>query len=412
MLGEARGNIHNNKLKKLVSGVENVSPGTWVASDVNFTAEHKENDISGRVHTRDKLEEKMPLRKVSGGQALRGIYITGRLQDELEEKDLLLDVPEDVVLTGASSGKYVIKNFSSCTKEDQYSKMVDILGYSVAVSAKASYGGFAANFGVAASKSTENEKTTKVNVQENYLSTIKFATINVAEYSFEISDLKLSKDAKEELRKISEMLQITPDSDNIQLACEDFFKKFGSHASRGPLSFGGIFKSKCTTRSFSCEETKAVKNVQKSVVSQEAGFSYSGIGASESVNFEKLSGTYSGSLSKITKASTIHEILINGGPPEAADLKSWNNGLVANNKTWVLIDRGMKVESVWDIINTNHRTELRDVVEVLRNTWEKITSLKARKDLTSILSHKPEDVLKEINLWNEEDELTLHYRNS
>ncbi len=132
------------------------------------------------------------------------------------------------------------------------------------------------------------------------------------------------------------------------------------------------------------------------------------LGVSESVNFEKLSGTYSGSLSKTTKASTILEILINGGPPEAADLKSWNSGLVANNKTWVLIDRGIKVESVWDIINTNHRTELGDMVEVLRNTWEKITSLKAKKDLTSILSHEPEDVLKEINLWNEEDELTLH----
>ncbi len=277
-VGEARGKFkkeHDNKLKELVSGVENVSPGTWIASDVNFSADHnKENDISGRVHTRDKLGERILLRKVSGGRALRGIYITGRLQDELEEKDLLLDVPEDVVLTGASSSKYVIKNFSSCTKEDQYSKMVDILGYSVAVSANASYGGFAANFGVAASKSTENEKTTKVNVQENYLSTIKFATINVAEYSFEISDLKLSKDAKEELRKISEMLQITPDSDNIQLACEDFFKKFGSHASRGPLSFGGIFKSKCTTRGFSREETETVKNVQKSAVSQEAGLSW------------------------------------------------------------------------------------------------------------------------------------------
>ena len=215
----------------------------------------------------------------------------------------------------------------------------------------------------------------------------------MANYSFKSSDLKISADAKAELEAIYGILKSTPDSDNVQWACEQFFKKFGSHANRGPLSFGGTFKYKSWTGGFSREEEETVKHIQTNAVDVNAGASFGGFGVSTSVNVDEVKGNFSGSISKQTKASTFLEVTIHGGPPEAADIKSWNSGLVANNNTWVLIDRGTKMEAVWDIINRNYRRELGDVAKVLR----RVTGLKAERDVMSVLFHNPEDVAAQIN---------------
>ena len=209
----------------------NVQPGDWISNDKSLedliSKAKSEFNISGTVISRDKLEQSLLLQKVSGGQALRGIFLTKQRDDQLEEKDQLLEVPKDVLITGASDAKYIIKQFSSSRQEDKYEKVVKILGHSVAVSASASFGGFSAHAGVTTSDRTENENTNKVNQKESYSSALKYATIYMASYSFKSSDLRLSKDAKENLKSISEIHQITPDSDNVQLACERIFYKFG-----------------------------------------------------------------------------------------------------------------------------------------------------------------------------------------
>ncbi len=74
------------------------------------------------------------------------------------------------------------------------------------------------------------------------------------------------------------------------------------------------------------------------------------------------------------------------------DISSWKRGLKVKNNTWVLIDRGTNVIAVWDIINTNHRRELGDVVEVLKATWGKVKEqlYKSREPLVQPNAIKPD----------------------
>ncbi len=399
---------HNQRVQALESAIRTslgITSKDFISNDSSLekliSKLESELKISGQVISRDKLDQSLLLQKVSGGLALRGIYLTKQADDQLKERDQLLRVPNDILITGLSSGKYNIEQFSSSRQEDKFVKTIETLGYSVAVSASGSFLGFSANASAATSSKTEDEKTTKFNEKESYSSTVKFSTIYVASYSFKSSDLIFSSDAKAELETICAILKSSPDSDNVQFACEQFFKKYGSHANRGPLSFGGIFKYKCTSRGFSRENEESVKHMQTLAVSADAGASFGGFGASTSVDVDKYKGSFTGSFSKETKASTVLEVTIHGGPPEAADIPSWNSGLVANNNTWVLIDRGMKVEAVWDIIDRNYRRELGDVAKVLRISWERITGLNAERNVMLVLSHYPTDVADNVLRWSE-----------
>ena len=62
---------------------------------------------------------------------------------------------------------------------------------------------------------------------------------------------------------------------------------------------------------------------------------------------------------------------IKGGPIES---------LIAKKDTWIVIDRGEKLEAVWDIIKRNHNRELGEVIDVLKTTWESVTGLKVAQN--------------------------------
>ncbi len=309
-----------------------------------------------RVSVKNKPNESLLLQKVSGGLALCGIYLTERLEDQLEKREKLIEEPKITLVTGATDVKYAVKKFSSSRKEDEFLRTTEILGHSAAVSETSSFGVFPCR--------ADNMETKK----RDYLSTIRIVNMNIVSYSLKSSEFKLSKDAKEDLRAI---LTMAPDSDRAQLACEHFYKRFGSHVNKGPLKFGGTYRWKCSTKGFSHKEEEAVEHIQEQAVFLDEGFSSTCAGLSRSVNINQLKHKYSSHLSNSTCASTSIELTIKGGPPEFFDIPSWSRGLKAHENTWELIDRGTNVIAVWDIINVNHRIELGGVAEVLRATWEK-----------------------------------------
>ena len=365
--------------------------------------------ISGKLRQREWYSESMLLQNASGGRALQGVYLTKRLEDQLEVRDRLLEVPKDVLITGpALSSPDTVEQFSSTDQENEYTKTVEAFGCSISANTKIGYGGCTVGMGVSHSERKEDEKLHQENRKEMYSSTIKLSTLHVASYKFESSDLKLSKDAIKYLKEISIMLGVQKaDSSNVQEACKRFFCMFGSHANRGPLSFGGHFMLKCYSKGFQSSEIDSVKELQSNAVTVTAGFSFPSLGISTEVSKETVKGKYSGSSSKKTHGSTVLEVNTEGGPSEAADLELWKSGLVANNSTWILTDRGQKLEAVWDIIRRNHQRELGSIRDVLRSSWEKITGLNAEQDLMFTLSFNPESILDEVSQLNEH-KLTPH----
>lgn len=407
---------HDARVQKTEADIRDrlqISPKSWISDDNSLedliSKLNSHLQISGKLQQREKLSESMLLQKASGGRVLQGVYLTKKLEDQLEVRDQLLEVPKVVLITGAAQAKDIIEQFSSTNQEDEYRKTVEVLGHSVAVATKIPvYGSCTVGVGASYSDRKEDEEVHQENRKETYSSTIKFSTLHVASYSFKNGDLKLSNDAMKDLEEISKMLRIQKaDSPNVEEACKRFFRRYGSHANRGPLSFGGCFKWKCSSKGFQSSEIESVKKLQSNAVTTTAGVSFAGFGVSTEVSMETVKGEYSGSCSKKTLASTHLEVSIDGGPPEAADLPLWKSGLVANNSTWILTDRGQKLEAVWDIIRRNHQRELGDVRDALRTSWEKITGLNAEQDLLSIFKFDPESILDEVSQLNEKN-LTPH----
>ena len=398
---------HDRKIKMLEDDLckaLGISPESCPDILINRMKEY--HNISGQLEAREPLSKSMLLQKVSGGRALQGIFLTKRTEDLFDDRSQLLEAPDNVVITEALLSEDKTIQFSSAHEENSYKKTVDVLGISIAVSASALvYGSVTVDVvtpisvGTSVSDRTEDEETHKQHKKETYSSTVKYSTFQVASFSFENKDLKLSKDAKEGLNNILQILSTEgASSTKTQEVCEKFFHTYGSHVNRGPLCFGGNFRWTCTSKGFTQSEAEMVKKMQNEVISAMPGISFAGFG----VKSDKIKESYQGKCSDDTLASTCLQVKISGGPPEATDLPLWKSGLMANNSTWNLIDRGKKLMPVWDIIRENHEKDLGKVREILQNTWEKISRSKAEEELTYNL-HDLKSVLQEVSVWSKEE---------
>ena len=235
---------------------------------------------------------------------------------------------------------------------------------------------------------------------------MKHSSLQLAAYTFENRDLQFSTDAVEALKKIKTItMSYGPDSSNVQSACEEFFHNYGSHASKGPLHFGGIYWRTCYSKGFSEKETDTVKELQSNALSAEAGVAFMGFGISSSVDITTVKSNYEGKCTQKTQANTYLQVSITGGPPEVTSLPEWRTGLVANNKTWSLTDRGTILVPVWEIIVVNYGKELNILVKVLKKCWERLTNLKAKQRALTT-SYSPEVVLEQVKEWNPDQDLS------
>ena len=379
----------NDRLDKHVQELEerilNIEPTSYEKS----LTEAYLTMSSGVVCPRYDLDDSTLLQKASGGRALQGVLLSKNLEDQQKERSCLLKAPQNVSIAGNSCLKEDIVDFSSKYHENSYIATSDVLGHSIAVSAQTPvYKTLVIGAGV--SGSNRNEEATE---QTMYISTIKYCTMHVASYTFGNSDLKLSDDVRENLKKIMKIVK-TGNKLNIQRVCEEFFHTYGSHVNQGPLQFGGKFWSTCYSHCIDTKEIEVVKRLQTEAVTASAGVLFT---VSSSMRLDSIKKKYAGKCSESTLASTKLMLDINGGPTEVSDLSVWKAGLVANNSTWILTDRGSKLMAVWDVIGRNHQREFREVKEVLRNAWEGMTGLQSEPDY---LKYDSEDVLREVSEWN------------
>ena len=326
------------------------------------------------------------IQSASGGRALQGILLTKHLQDQLEHRDCVLKVPECVSLTGLSwdeEKSLEPVKFSSAHNEDEYKKAMDSLGPSIAGSAGIPVYSYA-TISLGAS-----EMIQRPHVKERYSSYVKYSIVKLASFSFEEPDYALSDEAKTDLKKISQSLG---HSFNVHEDCEQFFHKYGSHINSGPLVFGGSYCWICSSKKFSQEEEEVLEEVRSSAISATAEGTSTGVGTSSNSNFDKIKMLYEGRCSRSALASTQLLLEKNGGQPGASNISQWRSGLITNNSTWSVIDRGSKLIAVWDIIRRNHKQELGTVIGALKEAWEKMTGLRAVQN--------PEEVMCEVGQWD------------
>ncbi|XP_054149427.1 interferon-induced very large GTPase 1-like [Melozone crissalis] len=313
------------------------------------------------------------LRRASGGLALQGIYRTSRPEDVLAKREQLLRVPEGFQLAGPEQGSLLEKKeFSSSAAESTFTKSMEQLGFSMSVSAKSSFWGINLGGSVDDSSSLQSQDTDQSHSEQSYFCTTKYQYIPLASCYFQRHQLRLSDAALRELQDMEQLLSFSHEENNSTLVkmCESFFSRFGSHINQGPIHFGGIFWWKASTEGFQAEQREEVKRQTSEALNSFVGASWGGFGASVEGTLDvSKSSSQASVLGRARESShtAIQLCVVNtGGPADTASLPQWKTGLVSDNTTWCVIDRGFELIPVWDIILCNHCKDFKSVDQMSR----------------------------------------------
>ncbi|KAM7235763.1 hypothetical protein CapIbe_012949 [Capra ibex] len=345
------------------------------------------NLMEGAFFHRKILSDRELVRHASAGLALQGIYKTSDQKCLIEKKEELLCVPKEFVLRGPNQGtRTEMKEFASSQEESMFTQTVEKLGFSAL--AKGGGWGISLEAGMDPSMHSEFKKIQQSQSTHSYFCSTKFIYIPLASCIFPIDQLQLSNAALQDLKYIEDLLGQSEDPDKLLLLrqrTEAFFQRFGSHADQGPLHLGGIYWWKAISEGFQKERLAEVKQQAAEALDIYMRGSYSGFGVNIATGGD-ISDSHLKKASQRTNFQNLQtkvqlSVAQTGGPPEANGFFDWKAGLVANNQTWYVIDRGLQLVPVWDIVLYGHRDDFKDPLKVancLKDNYTVLTELTAQ----------------------------------
>ena len=371
------------------------------------------NLMEGAFSHRKNLPDRELVRHASGGLALQGIYKTSNQRCLMEKREELLCVPREFVLRGPEQSTQVLmKEFTSSQEESMFTQTVEKLGFSVTALAKGRGWGFSLEAGMDQSMHSESKKIQQSNSKHSYFCSTIFIYIPLASFYFPIDQLQLSNAALQDLKYIEDLVSQSEDPDKLLLLkhkTEAFFQRFGSHANQGPLHLGGIYWWKAILEDFQKERLAEVKQQAAEALSIYIRGSYSGSGVNTGTGLD-MSDSHSEKASQRTTFQNLQtevqlSVAQTGGPPEANGFLNWKAGLVANNQTWCVIDRGLQLVPVWDIVLSGHRSDFKDprkVANCLKDHYTVLTELTAQIQEGELLSIEKEAriFLQDVKSWD------------
>lgn len=299
------------------------------------------------------------LENASEGLSLQGVFISSCPEKMLHKRKQLLNVP--VNSTWSSPNKDLeesFKTFDLSSHEHQTTKCIEQLGL-----------GFSGQFLTACQFTGESSGTSvRIETTESYTCQWKMSVVKTACCELSKRDLVLCNSAKHDLHKLEDTLLYQQQCD-MHLQCKQFLERYGSHIST-KITFGGIYFMKAKTIHFSEDQRAAIQQTNKFMLKSDfAGLldcSRNTLSSKEDTDERKF---------EIHEKNTNLRIKTIGGPTEAASLKYWKEGLLTQNRTWQLIDRGPTNDHipVWEIILQNHKKDITQcelLAEALKNCWK------------------------------------------
>ncbi|KAB0370679.1 hypothetical protein FD755_017088 [Muntiacus reevesi] len=369
-------------------------------------------NIKRTLSHRKSLPDKKLVRHASGGLALQGIYKTSDQRCLIQKKEDLLCVPKEFELRGPEQGtRMETKEFTSSEEESMFTQTVEKLGFSVTALAKGGGWGVSLEAGMDQSMHSESKKIEQSHSKHSYFCSAKFSYMPLASFHFPIDKLQLSNAALQELKCIEDILGQSEDPEKpglLRHRTEAFFQRFGSHANQGPLHLGGIYWWKAISEGFQKEQLAEVKQQAAEALDIYIRGSYSGFGVNIGTGLD-MSDSHSKKASQRTTFQNLQtkfqlSVAQTGGPLEANDFSDWKAGLVANNQTWCVIDRGLQLVPVWDIVLSKHRSDFKDPLKVancLKDNYTVLTELTAQIQERELLSIEKEAriFLEDVKFW-------------
>ncbi|XP_004648253.1 interferon-induced very large GTPase 1-like [Octodon degus] len=364
------------------------------------------------LHKKD-LSDRDLVKWASGGLALQGVYQTGQQRDLVERREKLLSVPKEFSFSGPEQGtRMETREFTSSQAEAMFTESMEKLGFSVTASASGGGWGFSLEGGTDKNKHSESNEIHKSHSEHSYFCSTKFSYIPLASCHFPTDQLQFSKAALQELKHIDDLLDHAT-SPLLKQRIENFFHRFGSHANQGPLHLGGIYWWKAISEGFQREQLEDVKKQAAEALDTCIMGSYSGFGmkVAASLTLSKLHSkkTTESKLLQNHQTNIKLSVAQTGGPPESEGLFQWKTGLEANNQTWCVIDRGLQLVPVWDIILSSHRSDFKDapkLAKYMKDNYIALTGLSAQIQYGGEILSAEEEArvfLEDVKSWEVSD---------
>ncbi|XP_004648252.1 interferon-induced very large GTPase 1-like [Octodon degus] len=362
---------------------------------------------------RQNLSDKDLVKWASGGLSLQGIYQTGQQRDLVKRKEKLLSVPKEFTFSGPEQDtRMETREFTSSQAEAMFTESMEKLGFSLTASASGGGWGFSLEGGTDTSKDSESKESHISHSEHSYFCSTKFSYIPLASCHFPIDQLQFSKAALQELKHIEDVLDHAT-SPLLKQRIENFFHRFGSHANQGPLHLGGIYWWKAISEGFQRQQLEDVKQQAAEALNTYIRGSYSGFGVKFAASLT-LSELHSQKATE-NKMPQNHQTNIKlsvcqtGGPPESEGLFQWKAGLEVNNQTWCVIDRGLQLVPVWDIILASHRSDFKDapkLAKYMNDNYIALTGLSAQIQYGGEILSAEEEArvfLEDVKSWEVSD---------
>ncbi|KAM4021970.1 interferon-induced very large GTPase 1-like [Anomaloglossus baeobatrachus] len=358
---------------------------------------------------KENIKDEDILKYASGGLALEGIFQTKNIEDVFSKHEPLLCIPKSLQLLGPEqSPVFQQKEFTSQIEESSFQKRVEKIGLSLSSSVNFSFMGFGLKSSTDYSKNSESDTTNKHSSKRTYICTTRYNYIPLASCYFTKDQLRLSEAALNGLEDIVKLIGIHSDEQIVKKKCTEFFKRFGSHANLGPIHFGGIYWWKASMEGIESDQMNEAKRMTSEALNFYVGTSFAGSGGDLDLSKTDLQGSIDRStMSKFQKDIQFFSTKT-GGPSEVDSLIQWRSGLISSNKTWSVIDRGIQLMPIWEIIVSNHRDQFTDVTKLascLIDSYTSSTGLTSEtmvgENLVDALE-KTKVLLQEVKSWKAE----------
>ncbi|XP_035280320.1 interferon-induced very large GTPase 1-like [Anguilla anguilla] len=356
----------------------------------------------------ETISDEEVLRSASGGLALEGMYSSGNLDDLLQKRHQLLEVPESFRLRGPEH-KYVYekKEFNSQESRTKFQKVMERLGVSFSTSLKSTFLGFESE--VKNEYEHSEEKSKKSSSEHTYILNTQYNYVPLASCFIEKDKLKLCRSALNELKNIESLLMNVNEKKKPEMLNEVkcFFQTFGSHVNQGPLHFGGIFWWTASAEGFSSSELSEVKSLTSAALNAYVGVgSFLGCSGGMSASLSQSKGSFEGNSSASLLSKVQLSVSKSGGPIETDDHLKWKSGLVTSNKTWHVIDRGDTLVPVWDIILSSHSQDFDNasslcnfIIEAYTEITKQDTESMWGKNVLSAVT-EAQKMIQSVKLWS------------
>ncbi|XP_061436275.1 interferon-induced very large GTPase 1-like [Lethenteron reissneri] len=262
--------VRDEEVMSLVPHTQNENMLPSVVSDkMNEQAQATGNYVSSHCVSDEILQN------ASGGLALEGVYMGGKLEDILEKRGKLLTIPQTFQFVDPVHTPMTQQHeFISFSEESVFKKSMEVMGFSSTASKQGCASTLSRKPISMQTKSFNLKEMQNIQPHHSYISRTEYTYLPLASGHLQRTQLRLSDAALKELQNIENTLENTKEdfkSTRLTSMIRGFFHKFGSHANEGPLEFGGIFWRKASAQGFSLDQQDEMKRLLSKLLGSTIG---------------------------------------------------------------------------------------------------------------------------------------------